>query len=95
MAMTATGIPNGEERLRTSFALTTTRAMPNFIVGENGELSPPYSVAVEEILEQSRAVPFEKTQGHTYHDGVRRSKSRRDLQFDPHANQAEWKGQAR
>ena len=72
----------------TALALATSTSV---IAGENEDTTPPYSAAVAEMLQRARMPP----RSHTYRDGIKRSHTGKDMYFDPVANEAEWKMQAR
>ena len=95
--LASAGARNVDASTGTSLALTTTRSVGNPTVGENGDIGPPYSGAVVEMLHRAR-ISTSSRHNHTYSENLQRGiskTSRRDLEFDPVANKAEWKAQAR
>ena len=92
----------GEALPRIRQNLEAARSMTQPDLEENEGISLPYSSAVTgnittvltEVIQPS--IPFyERSHSHTYREGLNRSNTRKDTEFDPIVNKKEWKMHAR
>ena len=78
------------------------RSMNQPDLEENEGIVLPYSSTVtgnittvlSEVIQPSRPL-YERSHSHTYREGLSRSNTRKDTEFDPIVNKKEWKMHAR